>query len=60
MVGTFTLFLRDESTVFPLCIALATSVVRFERAWPKWFFLVAGGSLPGPLLWQFVNHRWAG
>lgn len=60
MSGTFTSFLRYESTVFPLFIALAASVVRFERAWPKRFCLIAGATLHGLLLWQFVNYRWAG
>lgn len=60
MSGTFTSFLRYESTVFPLFIALAAAVVRFECAWPKRFCLIAGATLHGLLLWQFVNYRWAG
>lgn len=60
MSGTFTSFLRYESTVFPLFIALAASVVLFKRAWPRWFWLVAGAGLHGLLIWRFVNYRWAG
>lgn len=60
MSGTFTSFLRYESTVFPLFIALAVSVVSFNRAWPRWFWLVAGAGLHGLLVWRFVNYRWAG
>lgn len=42
MSGIFTSFLRYESIVFPLFVALAASVVRFERAWPMGFVWLWG------------------
>ncbi len=60
MSGTFTSFLRYESNVFPLFIALAALVVSFRCAWLRWFYLLGWAVLHGLLLWRFVNYHWAG
>lgn len=60
MSGTFTSFVRFESTAFPLFIALAVFLSRLKAGWPLWVVAIASGLLQVVLLWRFVNFRWAG
>lgn len=60
MSGTFTSYIRFESTVFPLFIGLAVYFSRLKAKWPQWAFLILNVVLQGILVWRFVNFRWAG
>jgi hypothetical protein len=60
MSGTFTSFIRFESCVFPLFIALAAFFSGLKRKWPLALFATSSAILHIVLLWRFVNFRWAG
>lgn len=60
MSGTFVSFIRFESIVFPLFIALAVFFSERKNRWPAIAFLGLSSLLHLALLWRFVNFRWAG
>jgi hypothetical protein len=60
MSGTFVSFIRFESTVFPLFIALAVFFTSLKMRWPLITCIVLSGLMHVVLLWRFVNFRWAG
>ncbi len=60
MSGTFISFIRFESVIFPLFIALGVVVTRWERPWLRAAVVLGMGVLHLALLWRFVNYGWAG
>lgn len=60
MSGTFISFIRFESVVFPVFIALGARAAGSD--WRRvWGLLASGMALVHlALLWRFVNHGWAG
>ena len=60
MSGTFTSFLRYESLVFPLFIALSVMVVDFKAIWIKLIVIFNLAIVHYILLCEFINYRWAG
>jgi hypothetical protein len=60
MSGTFTSFIRFESVVFPLFIALGVVLSKPECRTIRWAVVSMFVALHITLLWRFVNYGWAG
>ncbi len=60
MSGTFISFIRFESVVFPLFIALAVLTVNLGGRWLRLVAIHVMVILHVILLWRFLNYGWAG
>jgi len=58
MSGSFSSFVRFESMVFPLFLALAVFFQRHDRL--GMLFIAVSFVLHAILVWNFVNYAWAG
>ena len=60
VTGTFTPYMRYESPVFPLFIALAAFWGKPNRIVLRWAIILVFGAGHAFLLWRFVRHGWVG